>query len=54
MFRRRGIALLASLLVAVGLTTTACSSQDRDGGDGTGPVPITLWTHSAGNEARCR
>lgn len=50
MFRRRGTAVLASLLMAVGLTVSACSSQDRDGWDGTGPVPITLWTHSAGNE----
>lgn len=50
MQRRRGIALLVSLSTALGLSLTACSSQDRDGWDGTGPVPITLWTHSAGNE----
>ncbi|WP_232549305.1 ABC transporter substrate-binding protein [Propioniciclava soli] len=45
--RTIGVVAMAAALAVAG---SACSSQDRDGWDGTGPVPITLWTHSAGNE----
>lgn len=48
--RRRRTAFATSLVMTAGLVLPACSSQDRDGWDGQGPVPITLWTHSAGNE----
>lgn len=49
MFRRRCTLAVALTMIAP-LALSACSSQDRDGWSGQGPVPISLWTHSAGNE----
>lgn len=46
MFKRLTIFVLAAALSGL----AACSQQGRDGWDGTGPMPISLWTHSAGNE----
>ena len=51
---RRGLALVASLAVMAPLVLAGCSSQDLDGWDGTGPVPISLWSHSAGNEGEMK
>lgn len=51
---RRGLALVACLAVMAPLVLAGCSSQDRDGWDGTGPVPISLWSHSAGNEGEMK
>lgn len=45
---RRGLALVASLAVMAPLVLAGCSSQDRDGWDGTGPVPISLWSQFGG------
>ncbi len=47
---RRGTALSLSLALVIPVMLTACSRQSIDGWDGTGPMPISLWTHSAGNE----
>ncbi|MBE6483735.1 MAG: extracellular solute-binding protein [Actinomycetaceae bacterium] len=48
MFHKRPVAL-ASLALVPALALVGCSSQGgRSSGDG--PLEITLWTHSAGNE----
>ena len=47
---RRHTAGAVALAATASLALTACSSQGADGWDGEGPVPIVLWTHSAGNE----
>lgn len=49
MFSKRITALTATALAAP-LILAGCSQQGREGGGGDGPVELSMWTHSAGNE----